>query len=219
MISTMNTSAARLASLALALAGASLLAACVPVLVGGAVAGGTMVAVDRRSAGTQVEDQTIEVRGASAASALLGDRGNVSVTSYGRMALLTGEVPTAADKAAVEKAVAQVANVRSTVNDLAVMPASSMTTRANDSIITGKVKAQFVDTSDLQVNSIKVVTERGIVYLMGRVTETEAKRATEVARSVGGVQKVVRVFEILTPSEVAAVQASVGAASQPAAKP
>jgi len=226
---TAKTSARRLAGLAAAwaalLGSATLLGACAPLLVGGAVAGSAMVATDRRSAGTQVDDQTNEVRSLAAVEGAIGQRGHVNTTSYNRMLLVTGEVPTDADKAAVEKAVSQIGTVRSTVNELAVMPVSSLGSRSNDTIITGKVKAQFIDASDLSANSIKVVTERGVVYLMGLVTEGEARRATDLARSVGGVQKVVRVFQIVTPSELAAIQASIsasppaGTASQPVARP
>ena len=177
-----------------------------------------MMATDRRSAGAQVDDQVIEGKASNAISTLLLERAHVNATSYNRMVLLTGEVPTEADKAAVAKAVSQIDNVRSIVNDLAVMPNSSYTARSEDSIITGKVKAEFVGASDLSTNSIKVVTERGVVFLMGLVTETEAKRAVEITRGVGGVQKVVRVFEIVTPADAAARQAA-GAASAPAARP
>jgi osmotically-inducible protein OsmY len=216
---TLTTSFPRRAALAAALVATALLGACVPMVIGGAAVGGAMVASDRRSTGTQVEDQAIEVKAGNAVSALLVERAHVNVTSYNRMVLLTGEVPTAADKAAVEKAVSQIENVRSIVNDLAVMPNSSMSSRSNDSILTGKVKAAFVDASDLSVNTIKVVTERGVVFLMGRVTETEATRAVEVARSVSGVQKVVRVFGIVTPAEVAAMQPSPPASAPATAKP
>lgn len=205
----------RRATLALALATASLLGACVPVIIGGAAAGGAMMANDRRTAGTQVEDQTIEVKAANAVTALLGDRAHVNITSYNLLVLLTGEVPTEADKAAVEKAVSQIEHVRSIVNDLAAMPNSSIATRSNDSIITGKVKAAFFDASDLSANNIKVVTERGVVFLMGRVTEIEAKRAVELTRGVGGVQKVVRVFDIITTSEAEAAKPAVPASAPP----
>ena len=215
---TLNLSSPRRASLAAALVAASLLSACVPVLIGGAAVSGSMVASDRRTTGTQVEDQAIEVKAGNAVTALMGDRANVNITSYNLVVLLTGEVPTAADKAAVEKAVSQTEHVRSIVNDLAVMPNSSLSARSNDSILTGKVKATFVDASDLYANSIKVVTERGVVYLMGRVTEAEAKRAVELTRSVGGVQKVVRVFEILTPAEVAALKPAAPASAPTAAE-
>jgi len=207
----------RTALAALLAAGSVLVAGCAPLVIGGAAAATGMVATDRRSAGTQVEDQTIEVKADSAATSLLGDKAHVVVTSYNRVALITGEVPTEADKAAVDKAIAAVQNVRSTVNDLAVMPNSSLTTRSNDSIITGQVKAGFLDAKDLSVNSIKVVTERGVVFLLGLVTEAEAQRAVGIARSVGGVQKVVRVFEIITPAQAAALQPA-PPASAPAPK-
>ena len=120
-----------------------------------------------------------------------------------RAVLLTGEAVNEADKAAVEQAVQRIENVRSTVNELAVAIPSAMSTRSNDALITGKVKATFIDAKDLQVNAFKVVTERGNVYLMGRVTEREAARATDLARTVSGVQKVVRVFDIVTEQELA----------------
>jgi osmotically-inducible protein OsmY len=184
---------------------AAQLSACA-LVVGGAMVGGTMVAIDRRTTGTQLEDQSIESKASSRIRELVGDRGHVIVTSYNRTVLLTGEVPTEADRTAVEQAVQRIENVRSTVNELAVMPPSSMSTRSNDSFLTGKVKATFVDAKDLQANAFKVVTERGTVYLMGRVTEREATRATDLARTVSGVQKVVRVFDIVTEAELADVQ-------------
>ena len=181
------------------------LSACA-LVVGGAMVGGTMVAIDRRTTGTQIEDQSIESKASSRVREIVGDRGHVNVTSYNRTVLLTGEVPTEADRTAVEQAVQRIENVRSTVNELAVMPPSSMSTRSNDSFLTGKVKATFVDAKDLQANAFKVVTERGTVYLMGRVTEREATRATDLARTVSGVQKVVRVFDIVTEAELTDVQ-------------
>lgn len=193
---------ARRASLALALA-ATQLAGCAPLLVGGAVLGGTMMYVDRRTTGTQVEDQSIELKAGNRLKDVVGDRSHVNLTSYNRTVLITGEAATEADKATIEQTVQRVDNVKSTVNELAVILPSALASRSNDSLITGKVKATFVDAKDLQVNAFKVVTERGNVYLMGRVTEREATRATELARTVGGVQKVVRVFEIVTEAELA----------------
>ncbi len=194
----------RRASLLLALV-ATQLAGCAPLLVGGAVVGGTMMYVDRRTAGTQVEDQSIEVKASNRVKEIAGDRSHVNVTSFNRTVLLTGEAATEADKAAIEQAVQRVENVRSTVNELAVTIPSSLSTRSNDSLLTGKVKATFIDAKDLQVNAFKVVTERGNVYLMGRVTEREATRASDLARTVSGVQKVVRVFEIVTEAELAEI--------------
>ena len=124
------------------------------------------------------------------------------MTSFNRQVLLTGEVPSAQDRQRVEQVVLGVENVRSVVNDLAVMPPTSLGQRSNDTFITGKVRASLVDAKDLSASAFKVVTERNVVYLMGRVTPREAQRATEIARGVSGVSKVVRVFEMLTEEEL-----------------
>jgi len=191
---------------------ASALSACAPIVVGGAMLGGTLMATDRRTSGAQVEDQAIELKSINRVRDVVGDRGHVSATSYNRVVLITGEVQTDADKTAVEQAVQKVENVKSTVNELDVMGTSSLTSRSNDTILTSKVKASFVDAKDIFANSFKVVTERGTVYLMGRVTEREATRAVDIARGVSGVQKVVRLLEILTEQELADL------APRPAAK-
>lgn len=179
------------------------LSGCAPLLVGGVAVSSALSMTDRRTAGAQVEDQSIELKATNRAKEVLGSRGHVNVTSYNRALLLTGEVPSEADRVAVEKQVAGIENLRGVVNELAVMGNSSLTARSNDAILTSKVKATFVDAKDLQAQTIKVVTERGTVYLLGRVTEREATRATAVARSISGVQKVVRVFEILSEEELA----------------
>jgi osmotically-inducible protein OsmY len=191
--------ALRLAGLLLA---AASLSSCA-LIVGGAVVGGAMVAVDRRTTGSQVDDETIELKSNSRMNEAFGDRARVSTTSYNRMVLLTGEVPTDADKTTAEQAVARVDNVISVVNELTVGPLNTFSERSKDTYITAKVKASLVDAKDLFANSVKVVTHRGTTYLMGRVTEREANRASEIARGVSGVVKVVRVFEILTESELA----------------
>jgi len=206
---TLNTHARalpRTAVLAAALATTTLLGACAPLLIGGAMVGGSMMAVDRRTSGTQVEDQAIELKAGSRIGEALADRGHVSTTSYNRMVLVTGEVPTEADKTTVQDTVSRIDNVRSVVNEITVAGTSSLTSRSSDVLITSKVKASMVDAKDVQANSFKVVTERGVVYLMGRVTEREAGRATDIARGVSGVQKVVRLFEVITDSELANVQ-------------
>jgi osmotically-inducible protein OsmY len=161
-----------------------------------------VVATDRRTTGTQVEDESIEIKVASAVRKEMGERIHLNVTSYNRQVLLTGEVRTAADKERAEKLAQSQENVKAVVNDLAVMPVSSLTERSKDTVITGRVKAAFVDAKDLQVGAIKVVTERGIVYLMGRVSPREAKRATDIARGMSGVTKVVRVFEEISEQEL-----------------
>jgi osmotically-inducible protein OsmY len=177
------------------------LSACAPLILGGAVMTG-VVATDRRTTGTQVEDESIEIKVASAVRKEMGERIHLNVTSYNRQVLLTGEVRTAADKERAEKLAQSQENVKAVVNDLAVMPVSSLTERSKDTVITGRVKAAFVDAKDLQVGAIKVVTERGIVYLMGRVSPREAKRATDIARGMSGVTKVVRVFEEISEQEL-----------------
>lgn len=184
---------------AAALAGG--LSACVPLVMGGAAVG-TLVAVDRRTSGTQLEDEGIEFRATNRLHGLYGDRAHVNVTSWNRQVLLTGEVPTQEDRQKAEQTLREVENVRSVVNDLVVAPPSSLSQRSNDTLITGKVKASFVDAKDLVSAAFKVVTERGVVYLMGRVTQREATRATEIARGVSGVTKVVRVFEIISEEEL-----------------
>jgi osmotically-inducible protein OsmY len=180
------------------------LTACAPLILGSAVVGSGLVVTDRRTAGIQLEDQSIELK-AGARLRELATLGRIDVTSYNRVALLTGEVPAAADRASVEKAVMGVENVRSVVNELAVMANSTLGTRSNDTLVSAKVKATLVDAKDVHSNAFKVVVERGVVYLMGRVSEREASRGTELARAVSGVQKVVRVFEMLSEEELAAL--------------
>jgi osmotically-inducible protein OsmY len=179
------------------------LSGCAALFIGGAFVGGTLIVTDRRSSGTQIDDQAIEIRSNSRARELLGDRGHVNTTSYNRLVLLTGEVATEGDKAAVEQAVARIENVRTVFNELVVTGISSLNSRSADTLLTSKVKASLVDAKDVLASVFKVVTERGTVYLMGRVTEREAGRATEVAQRVSGVVKVVRVFDILTDAELA----------------
>ena len=176
-------------------------AGCVPLVIGGAAIGG-MIAVDRRTAGTQVEDEGIELRAVNRVNAEQGDRVHVNITSYNRQVLLTGEVPTAEIRQAIERSVANAGNVVSVVNDMAVQPSSSLAQRSTDTFITGKVRASLVDAKDISASAFKVVTERNVVYLMGLVTEREAARATSIARGVDGVRKVVRAFEILTEDQL-----------------
>ncbi|SFD79315.1 BON domain-containing protein [Paracidovorax konjaci] len=192
-----RTGGALLAAVALG----TMLSACAPLVLGGA-AMGTLMAADRRTTGTQVEDEGIELRAGNRLRDSFGDRVHVNITSYNRQVLLTGEVPSQQDKERVEQAVLAVENVRSVVNDLAVMSATTFTQRSNDTLITGKVRASLVDAKDLFATAFKVVTERNTVYLLGRVTQREADRATDIARGVNDVRKVVRVFEIISQEEL-----------------
>ena len=195
----------RACALAVTLAAVSLLGGCA-VLAGGAMVGSALSATDRRSTGTQVEDQSIELKVSNRVSGAVGDRGHVNVTSYNRTVLITGEVASEADRLAVERAISGIEQVRATVNELAVMGNSTLTVRSNDTYLTSKVKAAFIDAKDLQVNTLKVVTERSTVYLMGRVTEREASRAADVARGQSGVGKVVKVFELISEADLAQIQ-------------
>jgi osmotically-inducible protein OsmY len=181
------------------------LSACAPMILGGAVMG-SMVATDRRTTGAQVEDEGIELRTAARIRENLGDRAHVNVTSYNRQVLLTGEVSSAQDKQLLDQLVARVENVRASVNEVGVMGHSSLTQRSSDVLTTGKVKAGLVDAKDLQASAFKVLTERGTTYLMGRVTQREADRAAEVVRGTSGVQKVVRVLEIISDAELRSLQ-------------
>jgi osmotically-inducible protein OsmY len=189
---------------AAALASATLLAGCAPIIVGTAVVAGAVVVTDRRTSGAQLDDEVIEGKASGRiGEALPGDNVRVNTTSYNRMVLLTGEVPTEADKTTVEQVVARIDNVVSVVNELTIGPPNSFNEKTKAAYITTKVKASLVDAKDLFANQIKVVTHRGVVYLMGRVTEREATRAAEIARGVSGVVKVVKVFEILSEAELA----------------
>ena len=186
---------------ALALATLASMQGCIALLGVGAVAGGLSLN-DRRTGGTQIEDQSIELKSGGRLREAIGEKGHVNVTSYNRIVLISGEVPTDADKAAAEKAIAGIEGVTNVVNELEVGPNSTISTRSSDTVITTRVKSGLLDAKDVQASAIKVVTERGNVYLMGRVTEREAVRASEIARAQPSVMKVVRVFEILTEEQL-----------------
>lgn len=193
-------------ALALTLAASAALSACAPLLVGGAVVGGVMLATDRRTSGTIIEDETIEVKATGRVREALGERGGVNVTSFNRVVLISGDVASEADKATVEQIVSRVENVKSVVNELVVGFSRTLAGRSRDAFLTTKVKASLIDAKDLFANSIKVITAHETVYLMGRVTEREATRAAEIARGVDGVRKVVRVFEVVSEGEIARTQ-------------
>ena len=176
-------------------------AGCVPLVIGSAAFGGLMAA-DRRTTGAQVEDEGIELRAINRITAEYGERVHINVTSYNRQVLLTGEVPSAEVRQAIHALVADVGNVTSVINDVAVMPPSSLAQRSSDTFITGKVRARLVDAKDISAIAFKVVTERNVVYLMGLVTEREATRATSIASGVDGVHKVVRTFQVLTEEQL-----------------
>ncbi len=171
------------------------LAGCVPVLLAGGATAGYMFAEDRRTSGVYVEDQGIEFKARSRIKERYADQVHINITSFNRVVLLTGEVPSEEVKAGVTEIVKGIENVRNVQNETVVAGASAMSARANDSYTTSKVKSRLVGTKDLSATHIKVITENNIVYLMGLVTHREADMASEVARGTSGVLKVVRVFE------------------------
>ena len=186
---------------ALAVASLASLQGCIALVGAGAVGAG-MSFNDRRTGGAQIEDQSIELKAGPRIREAIGDKAHINVTSYNRIVLVTGEVGTDADKAAAEKAVAGIEGVTNVVNELQVGPNSTISTRSSDTVITTRVKSALIDAKDIQSSAIKVVTERGNVYLMGRVSEREATRAADIARSQPSVLKVVRVFEILSEEQL-----------------
>lgn len=181
------------------------LSGCVALVGGGAAVAG-MSAVDRRTTGTQVEDQGIELRAGNRIGEVMGDKARASVTSYNRMVLLTGQAGNATDKATIEKLVREQSTVRQVYNEIEVQPfTATLGQRSTDSLITTKVKASLVNAKDISASAVKVVTENNVVYLMGIVTPRESKRAAEIARGVNDVTKVVRLFEVITEDELAAM--------------
>ena len=181
------------------------LSGCVALVGGGAAVAG-MSAVDRRTTGTQVEDQGIELRAGNRIGEVIGDKARSSVTSYNRVVLLTGQAGNATDKATIERLVREQSMVREVYNEIEVAPfTATLGQRSQDSLITTKVKASLVNAKDISASAIKVVTENNVVYLMGIVTPRESKRAAEIARGVNDVTKVVRVFDVISEEELAAM--------------
>lgn len=174
----------------------SQITACVPVVVGGAAAGGAMAA-DRRTTGVYVEDENIELKATKNIHDTLGEEAHVNITSYKGHVLLTGEVPDDKSKTKAGNMVLGIENVKSITNELAIGPKTSMSSRANDAYITSKVKARFVSENRFQANHVKVITENSVVYLMGYVTQKEAEDAVEIARNTSDVNRVVKVFEYI----------------------
>ena len=193
-----------------------LVSGCAPLMLGAAVGTG-LVAADRRTSGAQLEDEAIELKASNRITDTLGTRVRVNVTSYNRQVLLSGEVPNEADRQRVQQIVSGVDNVRSVVNELAIIDSPSFSQRTSDLVLSGRVKAGFIDHQELSSQAFKVVAERGTVYLMGRVTKREADLATEIARTTSGVKAVVRIFDYISEEELKRLQ--VPPAREPQSKP
>jgi osmotically-inducible protein OsmY len=176
---------------------AALLPGCAAVVVGGAVAGGAAVAVDRRPAEVMASDERIEIQATNRITELFKDKGHINVTSYNRQVLLTGEAATEALKQDAERAAATTPEVKSVTDELVIGPPSSLGTRSNDTYLTSLVKSRFVTAQKFNPIHVKVITEAGTVYLLGMVTKREADDATQIARTTSGVKRVVRVFEYI----------------------
>ena len=201
-----------------ALLAAALLQGCMPIAMVGA--GAAVVAFeDRRTSGAQVEDTGIELRTGNRVDDRFGDRTHINVTSYNRYVLLTGEVPDEAARLEIEKIARGVPNVLGVTNDLQVAGQSSMGARSNDTYLTSKVKTRFLDSGKFNAIHVKVVTEAGVVYLLGVVTPKEAEDAVELARTTGGVRKVVKMFEYCKPEDEACRPRPAPSGSEPGAKP
>jgi osmotically-inducible protein OsmY len=179
------------------------LSGCVAIVAGGAVVSAMTLTSDRRTIGSQTEDKTIELKGANRIATTLGDSVHININSYNRKVLLTGEVKDEALKARVEAEIKSVENVQSIINEIQVSTfTSSMSSRSSDALLTTKVKSKLLGTADIYSNSFKVVSESGVVYLMGRVSQREANTAVEAVREISGVQKVVKVFEYIDDGDV-----------------
>lgn len=194
----------RLLLAGLALAGLTGLAGCGALVVGGAAATTAVVATDRRTTGEQVEDQAIEMKTAAEMRRLFEDKARVNATSYAGLLLLTGDVPTAQDKQKAEEAAKQVEKVKRVVNELRVGDVTPVSVRTNDTWLTSKVRSTLINTKEVPSRTILVTTERGVVYLLGKVTDPEGQRAAKATASVSGINKVVKLFQIVSPESIAA---------------
>lgn len=182
-----------------------------PLIIAGAASGGAMIVSDRRTFGTQTEDREIQIKAVTQFSRQMPKEAHLNIAVFNRYVLLTGEVPTQAAKQKAEMLVRNIPNVRSVVNELAAQGASSLPARSNDAYLTAKVKTALIREEKLSANFLKVVTERGVVYLMGLVSVTEGNLASDVTSRVPGVLQVVKVFQYVQP-EVARERAAITSA-------
>jgi osmotically-inducible protein OsmY len=190
--------------LAIGLIAATQLSACIPLAVVG-VGAGVMMATDRRIYETQIADQGSENRFTSRIAERFGSAIHVNATVYNRIVLITGEVPDAAARDEVVKIASSLPNIRSLQNEVKIASASTLSARANDSLITSKIKARLAGQSGTALTTIKVVTEANHVFLLGLVTKEEATLAAEIASTTSGVQSVVKVFEYISEDEARAL--------------
>lgn len=193
----------RCITLALATLALTQLSACAPLVVGGTALAGKAV-IDRRTVGIQVEDEAIELRSESGLKGILPKNTNVKVSSYNRMVLMTGQVNSENERAQAERFVKSQDNVKSVVNDLVVAPETTLTQRAKDRVISAEIRAILLGTKDIHASAVHVVTQSGVVYLMGRLTELEGNRVSQLVSTsqISGIQKVVKVFDTITEDDL-----------------
>jgi osmotically-inducible protein OsmY len=179
------------------------LSACAPLVIGGTALAGKAV-IDRRTVGIQVEDEAIELRSESGLKGVLPKNTNVKVSGYNRMVLLTGQVNSESERALAERFVKSQDNVKTVVNDLAIAPESTLTQRAKDRVITAEIRAMLIGTKDIHASAVHVVTQSGVVYLMGRLTEAEGNRVSQLISTsqISGIQKVVKVLDTITEDDL-----------------
>ena len=185
-----------------------MLQGCVPAVIATGAAAGVMSAHDRRSTGTQTDDETIEWKAAQRVPEQFKSPSHLNFTSFNRRLLITGEVPSEEAKAMIGEETGKVEGVKLVHNEVAIAPASPLGNRSNDSYITSKLKARLVDSNQLSANHIKVVTENTVAYLMGIVTEREGKVAVQIARTTDGVRKVVNIMEVMPDSDIKRLDSS-----------
>ena len=196
-----------------------LLQGCVPAVIGAGAAAGVMTAHDRRSTGAQADDEGLEWKAAQQIPENDQANAHVNFTAFNHRLLITGEVPSEEARNAIGERVGKLDGVKEVFNETVVGAASSLSTRTNDSYVTSKVKARLVDEKTLSANHIKVVTEAGIVYLMGIVTEREGKVAVAVTRTTAGVRKVVNLTEVISDAEAKRLQTLPSAGTAPPSQP
>jgi osmotically-inducible protein OsmY len=186
-----------------------LLHGCAAVVVGGATAGALSI-LDRRTTGVQADDETTEWKAEKVIPAEFKEQSHVNFTSYNRRVLISGEVPNEEAKNVIGEKTLTINGVRGTYNELVVGPSSSFVQRSKDSVITSRVKARLVDSRQISANHIKVVTEAGTCFLLGLVTENEAKVAVSITRTTADVRKVVNLMEVLPDAEIKRIDSAVG---------
>lgn len=192
----------RFTLLAVTLAGITALSGCGALVVGGTAATTAMVATDRRTVGQQVEDQAIEMKASAEMRRLFEDTARVNATAYSGLLLLTGDVPTEQAKQRAGEAAQKVEKVNRVVNELRVGEPTPLSVRSNDTWLTSKAKTALINTREVPSRTINVTTERGVVYLLGKVTVDEGERAAKAISSINGVNKVVKLFQIVTPESL-----------------